>query len=117
MRVLVTGGQKGMRAIALAGIVVAQMGSAFAGQDEIAAVRSAGFATVVVEKCTGVAPPADYVQRLRAGMTRSGIGDKDFRQGFASGAMNAEMQFQGKPPARECKDARALKAQIDKAFL
>jgi hypothetical protein len=106
-----------MRTLASLIIFATVTSTVLAGTNEIGMVRGVGYALVVVEKCTGVAPPADYVQRLRAGMTRSGIGDEDFRQGFASGAMNAEMQFQGKPPARECKDARALKAQIDKAFL
>ena len=91
--------------------------AAFSGQDEIVMISGAGFALVVIEKCTGVAPPADYIPRIRAGITRAGISDDDFKQGFVKGAMNAEAQYRGKPTAKECRDAKALKAQIDKAFL
>lgn len=90
---------------------------ALAGQDELEAARGMGFATVVAEKCTGIAPPPDYVQRLRSSVTRAGIPDEGFRQGFASGAMKAEMQYRSKPPAIECKEAKALKARLDKTFL
>lgn len=90
---------------------------AIAGQDEVEAASGAGFALVLVEKCTGVAPPTDYVPRLRTSMTRAGMPDEDFRKGFASGAMKAEMQYRGKPPVKECKEAKALKSIIDKNFL
>lgn len=109
--------KKSSNALTLAASILTFTGLALAGQGELEAARGAGFATVLSEKCTGTAPPLDYVQRLRAGMTRAGMPDEDFRQGFASGAMKAEMQYQGKPPVKECKDARALKMQIDKAFL
>lgn len=109
--------KKCSNALTLAASLLALTGLALAGQGELEAARGAGFAIVVSEKCTGIAPPTDYVQRLRSGMTRAGMPDEDFRQGFASGAMKAEIQYQGKPSARECKDAKALKAQIDKAFL
>ena len=91
--------------------------TAIAGQNEIESASGAGFALVVIEKCTGIAPPTNYVRRLRNGMTRAGMSDEDFRQGFSSGAMSAEMQYRGKPPLKECKDAKALKSIIDKTFL
>jgi hypothetical protein len=75
-----------------------------------------GYALVVHEKCTGIAPGADYVPRIRDGMFRNGISDDDWR-GFVQGALEAERRFRQKPPAKECREARAVKAQADKAFL
>lgn len=106
-----------MRTKLLLVICAGLVGNTFAGQDEVDAARGMGFALVVVEKCTGIAPPADYVPRIRAGVTRSGMNDEDFRQGFASGAMQAEMRYQGKPPAKECREAKVMKANLDKTFL
>lgn len=100
--------------ISIAALALA--GSANAGQDEVVAARGMGYALVVTEKCTGIAPPADYVSRIRAEVTRAGMSDDDFRQGFPSGAMQAEMKFHGKPPSKECKEAKAMKAQLDKSL-
>jgi hypothetical protein len=76
-----------------------------------------GYALVVHEKCTGIAPRADYVPRIRDGMLRNGVSDEDYRTGFVQGALEAERRFRQKPPAKECREARAVKAQADKSFL
>lgn len=106
-----------MKSVFIVGVLATLAGTVAAGRDEIEAATGAGFALVVVEKCTGVAPSPDYIPRLRTGMTRSGMSDEDFRQGFAAGAMRAEGMFRGKPPSSECKNAKALKAVIDRTFL
>ncbi|MFA7399635.1 MAG: hypothetical protein WCZ98_04045 [Sideroxydans sp.] len=92
-------------------------GVVFAGEDEFQSAKGVGYALVIVEKCTGISPPPNYVQRVRAGMTNAGIDDEDFRQGFVAGAVQAERDYRGKPPANECKDAKRIKAQIDKLIL
>ena len=79
--------------------------------------RGVGFALVVNEKCTGIPPDSNYQPALEKGLARGGISSSDFRSGFVSGAMIAEMQFPSKPPKKECAEAKALKAKIDKTFL
>ena len=92
------------------------VGPAISGEDMQQAAWGVGYALVVHEKCTGIAPRADYVPRIRNGMLRNGASEDDWG-GFVQGAMEAERKFRQKPPAKECREARAVKAQADKAFL
>lgn len=89
---------------------------AFSAEDMQQAAWGVGYALVVHEKCTGIAPRADYVPRMRDGMLRNGVSEDDW-SGFVQGAIEAERRFRQKPPAKECREARAVKAQADKAFL
>lgn len=63
-----------------------------------------------------LAPRADYVPRIRDGMLRNGVSEDDW-SGFVQGALEAERRFRQKPPAKECREAKAVKNQADKSFL
>lgn len=106
-----------MKSVFIVGVLATLAGTVAAGRDEVEAATGAGFALVVVEKCTGVAPSPDYIPRLRTGMIRTGMSDEDFRKGLLIGTMRAEGMFRGKPPSNECKEAKAMKAVIDRTFL
>lgn len=97
-------------------ILATVVGTVTAGPNERESAVGVGFALVVVEKCTGIAPAQEYIPRIRDGLTRAGMPDEDFRQGFADGAMRAEGMYRGRPPAKDCKEAKALKAVLDKSF-
>lgn len=97
-------------------IFVVWAGNALAGQDEILTAQGIGYALAVVNKCTGIDPPSNYLPRLRAGLANNGINDDDFQKGFISGTTQAFMRFSSKPPRSECKEAKAMMAQLDKSL-